>query len=68
MAGHAGTDWLTSTAAVMPGEEITMVFAIMDLGDGDYDSFVLLDNFRWGCFDGVEGPMTMGDTDTDGSG
>lgn len=49
MRRHAGTDWLTSTAPVTPGEEITLVFAIMDLSDSILDSVVFLDNFVWGC-------------------
>ena len=46
---NAGTQWLTSTAEVQPGEDITIVFAIFDLADSSLDSFVFLDNFRWGC-------------------
>lgn len=48
-AGHAGTSWLTTTAAVEPGEEITLVFAIFDIEDSALDSYVFLDNWRWGC-------------------
>jgi hypothetical protein len=57
MRYSAGTRWLTSTAAVVPGEQISLVFAIFDLDDVNWDSFVLLDNFRWGCGD-VDGPIT----------
>ena len=46
---NAGTKWLTSTAPVVPGETITVVFAVFDLSDGVLDSFVFLDNFQWGC-------------------
>lgn len=49
MEGAGGTEWLTTTAAVTPGEEITVVFAIFDVEDGDLDSYVFLDNWRWGC-------------------
>lgn len=46
---HAGTNWLTTKVGVTPGEEIELVFAIFDLGDARLDSYVILDNFRWGC-------------------
>jgi hypothetical protein len=48
--GHAATRWLTTSAAVEPGETITLVFAVVDLADGILDAAVLLDNFRWTCF------------------
>ncbi len=49
MMGHAGTKWLTTTAGVVPGEEIEVVFAIFDLSDPVLDTVVLLDNFQWAC-------------------
>lgn len=49
MQQHAGTDWLTTTAGVTPGEDITVVFAIFDLSDSILDSYVFVDNFQWGC-------------------
>ncbi|HLT39947.1 MAG TPA: hypothetical protein VK034_26885, partial [Enhygromyxa sp.] len=58
MQGHAGTAWLRTTAAVVPGETITVVFAVFDVGDSVLDSFVFLDNFRWGC-DGGGAPSTV---------
>lgn len=57
MRYSAGTRWLTTTAAVVPGDQISLVFAIFDLDDVNWDSFVLLDNLRWGCGD-VGGPVT----------
>jgi len=57
MAQHAGTRWLSTTAPVAPGEEITLVLAIFDLADAALDSYVFLDNFGWGC-DGGTGPQT----------
>jgi hypothetical protein len=57
MAGHAGTKWLTTTAGVTPGEEITVIFAVFDLSDGILDTVVLLDNFQWGCEGGA--PVTI---------
>jgi hypothetical protein len=57
MRQHAGTDWLTTTAGVVPGETITVVFAIFDLSDSILDSYVFLDNFQWGC-DPTDTPTT----------
>jgi hypothetical protein len=54
----AGTPWLTSTAQVVPGDELELVFAIFDLDDVNLDSFVFLDNFRWLC-EGDGGPTTV---------
>lgn len=48
---HASTKWLRTSFGVTPGEEIELIFAIMDLHDPILDSYVLLDNFRWGCED-----------------
>ena len=42
-----GTAWLTTSAPVIPGEEITLEFHIWDTGDAVFDSLALLDNFRW---------------------
>lgn len=41
------TGWLSSSAPIEPEEEFTLQLAIWDTGDGDLDSSVLLDNFRW---------------------
>ena len=41
------TDWLFTTAPVKPGEEFELHFSIWDTGDNQWDSTVLLDNFRW---------------------
>lgn len=49
MKGHAATRWLTTKVGVTPGEEIELVFAVVDLGDSMMDSYVFLDNFRWSC-------------------
>jgi hypothetical protein len=49
MRQHAGTNWLTTTAGVSPGEHITVVFAIFDLSDSILDSYAFLDNWQWGC-------------------
>src|SRR5690606_15288016 len=47
MQTHAGTKWLTTTAGVSPGEDITIIWAIWDLSDEVLDSVVILDDFRW---------------------
>lgn len=57
LKGHAGTRWLSTKVGVTPGEEIELVFAIVDIGDSVMDSFVLLDNFRWSC-ESQKGPET----------
>jgi hypothetical protein len=57
MKQHAGTKWLQSVAPVTPGEEITLVLAVFDLGDSILDSYVFLDNFGWGC-EGDDTPST----------
>jgi hypothetical protein len=49
LRGHASTGWLTTTAPVVSGEEIAVVFAVFDQGDSAVDSFVFLDAFRWNC-------------------
>ncbi len=58
MRYSAGTSWLTTTVDVPPGEEIELVFAIFDLDDANWDSFVFLDNFQWGCGE-ESGPSTV---------
>jgi hypothetical protein len=50
---HAATKWLTTTVGVTPGETITVVFGVIDLGDDILDALVLLDNFRWACEGGI---------------
>ncbi len=46
--GRGGaTAWLSTTAPVVGGETIQLDFYIWDTQDGNYDSTVLLDNFRW---------------------
>ncbi|MBX3190603.1 MAG: choice-of-anchor L domain-containing protein [Labilithrix sp.] len=41
------TGWLSSQAPVQPGETFVLDLIIWDTGDGDLDSSVLLDNFKW---------------------
>lgn len=42
-----GTGWLTTTAPVTGGEEISVRFAIWDTGDQAWDSTAVIDNFKW---------------------
>ncbi len=52
------TEWLTTTAPVVPGETITLRFIIWDTSDRLLDSLVLIDNFRWHAEPGG-GPTTQ---------
>jgi hypothetical protein len=58
MDGHGATRWLSTQASVTPGENITVAFAIFDMGDSVLDSYVFLDNFIWGC-EGGSPPSTV---------
>jgi hypothetical protein len=51
------TGWLTTTAPIEPGEELTLRFVVFDAGDGVLDSSALIDNFQWGAAP-VTGPST----------
>jgi len=57
MAGGA-TGWLTTKAPVKPGETITLRFLVLDEGDGNLDSSVLIDNFKWETTS-VAAPVTV---------
>lgn len=47
LSSHAATGWLSTTAAIVPGETIRLRFAIWDMLDEALDSTVLLDHFTW---------------------
>ncbi len=47
LSKHGATSWLTTRADVVPGETITLRFAIWDMHDEQLDSTTLLDNFQW---------------------
>jgi hypothetical protein len=51
------TAWLKTTAPVVPGETITLRFAIWDTSDQAWDSLVLMDNFQWSATPS-SGPIT----------
>ncbi len=61
------TQWLTTTAPVIPGETITLRFVIWDTSDQALDSLVLLDNFKWRA-EGTSGPVTFACWDTNKNG
>ena len=44
---NGATGWLVTRGNVVPGEEITLRFAIWDTKDNILDSEVILDNFQW---------------------
>jgi hypothetical protein len=44
---RGATGWVTSTGPVARGGLVTLRFSIHDAADGDADSTVLLDHFRW---------------------
>lgn len=46
---HAGTRGLTTTMPLVPGDQITLIFAIFDMSDPILDSYVFIDNLRWEC-------------------
>jgi hypothetical protein len=47
LAQNGATDWLRTTAPVVPGEEITVRFMIWNVGDHWLPSTVLVDNWAW---------------------
>jgi hypothetical protein len=49
---HAATSWLNTRAPVPPGQNITIRFAIWDMGDHILDSTVLIDNMQWDVGEG----------------
>jgi hypothetical protein len=51
--GHAATGWLQTQTNIVPGEELTLRFAIWDAGDEILDSTVLIDNFKWATKPGM---------------
>lgn len=45
--GSGGTDWLTTTSPIQPGETFTLSWIVFDENDGILDSSIILDHFRW---------------------
>jgi len=54
---HAATGWLSTTAAIIPGETIRLRFAVWDMFDEALDSTVLIDHFAWTLVEPLA-PMT----------
>lgn len=54
LGGDSG--WLTTDAPMVPGETFQLDLLIFDVSDGEGDTHVLLDNFRW---NGPPGSITM---------
>ena len=48
-AEHGATDWMELAAQVQSGETITLVIALFDVGDGQVDSALLIDDLHWEC-------------------
>ncbi len=46
-APHGATGWLVTKAPVVPGSLMRVRFAVWDSADGNLDSTVLLDDFKW---------------------
>lgn len=42
-----GTQWLETTAPIVPGETITLELSVFDVSDNILDSLALLDAFEW---------------------
>lgn len=49
----AATGWLRTRSNIVPGEEMTIRFAIWDGADEALDSTVLIDNFAWAATPGA---------------
>jgi hypothetical protein len=52
-APHGATGWLVTRANVVPGSVMRVRFAVWDSADGNLDSTVLLDDFRWSAAEGA---------------
>ena len=51
----SSTGWLSTAWSIEPNESFTLTIHIHDTSDPEYDSEVILDNFRW-----YTEPMTGG--------
>ena len=49
MRQHSGTNWHSTKAPVTAGGSFTLVFSIFDIADAIIDSYVFIDDVRWGC-------------------
>lgn len=55
---HGATGWLETESPVKPGSELTLRFAIWDMGDALLDSTVLIDGFEF-VLDEIDMPRTV---------
>ena len=44
-----GTGWYTVSGGVEPGETFSLMFVILDRSNGLWDSYAVIDNWRWDC-------------------
>jgi hypothetical protein len=61
-SNHAATGWLITTVNIDPslrGQNITLLFAVWDSGDGILDSTAIIDNVTWSTQPGMNTPVTM---------
>ena len=47
--GGQTTGWVRLEGPSSPGEELDLHFALFDMGDGYWDTNVVLDRWRWNC-------------------
>src|SRR5690606_40924074 len=49
LTGGGATGWYQAQGGVKPGETFTLAFSIFDMGDSDYDTTAIIDNWSWDC-------------------
>jgi hypothetical protein len=47
--GGQTTGWVSLQGPATPEENMELTYAVFDMGDGAYDTMVVLDNWRWDC-------------------
>lgn len=50
---RGATGWLTTMVPVTPGDQVAIRWGVHDAGDGQFDSTVLIDDWRWITTPGV---------------
>ncbi len=50
---RGATGWLTTMVPVTPGDQVSLRWGVYDSGDGQFDSTVVIDNWRWITTPGV---------------
>jgi hypothetical protein len=51
----AGTGWYKIVGPATPGETLELTYALFDMGDTEFDTVVLLDNWAWNCLGCIPG-------------